>query len=412
MNKTGRRKDISRRGFISGLSGAAATLAAAPSVMAESRTTEYKKSDKLVRIGVVGGRFGAEFQWHEHPNSKVTAVCDLRDDRIDRLKETYRCATAYKDYNELVADKNVDAVGVFTPMPLHVPMAVQAMEAGKHVISAVAAGMNEQECAGLLETVKKTGTIYMMAETSYYRPEIITCRKWAKEKKFGEIFFSEAEYHHDGIEAYWFNDDGSPTWRHGLPPLHYPTHAIGMVVPVTGERLIEVTAIGWGDGAEIQSPNAYNNPFWNEVGLFKTSGGHAARVAVFRRVASGGAERSQFLGTELSYFMPRPDGTPAVVSRRERGVVVKNKYVESKINMEPYDHPNHWEMLPEPLHHGTGHGGSHTFITHEFVMAVLEKRQPEVDIYEALAYTIPGFYAHKSALEQGKAYKIPDYGRG
>ena len=80
--------------------------------------------------------------------------------------------------------------------------------------------------------------------------------------------------------------------------------------------------------------------------------------------------------------------------------------------MEPYDHPNHWEMLPEPLRHGTGHGGSHTFITHEFVMAVLEKRQPEVDIYEALAYTIPGFYAHKSALEQGKAYKIPDYGRG
>jgi len=411
MNNEGKEKSISRRHFISRASGAAAALTAAPSVIAQSRTTEYKKSDKLVRIGVVGGRFGAEFQWHEHPHSKVTAVCDLLDDRIQRLKETYRCDVAYKDYQELVADKNVDAVGVFTPLPLHVPMAVQAMEAGKHVISAVAVGINEEECVKLLETVKKTGTIYMMAETSYYRPEIITCRKWARENKFGEIFFSEAEYHHDGIEAYWFNDDGSPTWRHGLPPLHYPTHATGMVVPVTGERLTEVTAIGWGDGAEIQSPNAYNNPFWNEVGLFKTSGGHASRIAVFRKVASGGAERGQFLGTEMSFYMPRPGGTPAIAARRERGTLVKNKYVESKINMEPYDQPDHWEMLPEPLRHRTGHGGSHTFLTHEFVMAVLEKRQPEVDIYESLAYTIPGFYAHKSALDGGKTYKIPDYGR-
>ena len=251
MSGSRERKTISRRRFVTGFSGAAAVLAAAPSVIAQSKGKEFRKSDRLVRIGVIGGRFGCEFQWHEHPHSQVTAVCDLRDDRIGQLKQTYRCDTAYKDYRQLIADKNVDAVGVFTPLPLHVPMAVAAMEAGKHVISAVAAGMNEQECVRLLETVKRTGTIYMMAETSYYRPEIITCRQWAAEKKFGEIIYSEAEYHHDGIEAYWFNDDGTLTWRHGLPPLHYPTHATGMVVPVTGERLVEVTAIGWGDGAEI-----------------------------------------------------------------------------------------------------------------------------------------------------------------
>jgi predicted dehydrogenase len=412
MGNSRERKAISRRQFVTGISGAAAALAAAPSVIAQSETREFKKSDRLVRIGVIGGRFGCEFQWHEHPHSKVTAVCDLRDDRIERLKETYRCDTAYKDYRELIADKNVDAVGVFTPLPLHVPMAVEAMKQGKHVISAVAAGMNEQECVSLLETVKKTGAIYMMAETSYYRSEIITCRQWAGEKKFGEIIYSEAEYHHDGIEAYWFNEDGSHTWRHGLPPLHYPTHATGMVVPVTGERLVEVTAIGWGDNAEIQSPNQYNNPFWNEAGLFKTSGGHASRISVFRRVASGGAERGQFFGTEMSYFMPRPDGTPSMVARREKGTVVKNKYVESKIITGGYNQPNHWEMLPESLRHPSGHGGSHTFLTHEFVMSVLEKRQPEINVYEALAYTIPGFYAHKSALEGGKTYQIPDYGRG
>ena len=44
-------------------------------------------SDKVVRIGVVGGNFGATFQWHLDPNCKVTAVCDLRDDRLERLVE-------------------------------------------------------------------------------------------------------------------------------------------------------------------------------------------------------------------------------------------------------------------------------------------------------------------------------------
>ena len=79
--------------------------------------------------------------------------------------------------------------------------------------------------------------------------------------------------------------------------------------------------------------------------------------------------------------------------------------------MQPYDQPNHWELLPEPLRHESGHGGSHTFITHEFVDAVLSGRRPTVDIHEALAYTVPGIYAHRSALEGGVTLKIPDFGR-
>ncbi|GAG27598.1 unnamed protein product, partial [marine sediment metagenome] len=260
-------------------------------------------------------------------------------------------------------DKNVDAIGVFTPAPLHVYMAVEAMKAGKHVISAVPAGLDEEECLELLETVKNTGMLYMMAETSYYRREIISCRQWAEEKKFGKIIYSEAEYHHDGLLNLYFDKNGFPTWRHGFPPMHYPTHCTGMIIPVTGERLVEVTSTGWGDDHEALRTNIYNNPFWSETAMFKTSGGHNARVAVYWKVASGGAERSQFYGTEMSYYMPRPDGTPGIIATREE----KNKHKESEVQMKPYDQPNHYELLPEPLRHDSGHGGSHTFLTHEFV---------------------------------------------
>jgi hypothetical protein len=66
---------LTRRKFV-GAIGAGAISSASAQVVGERATP------KQVRIGVVGGNFGAQFQWHLHPNSKVTAVCDLRDDRL------------------------------------------------------------------------------------------------------------------------------------------------------------------------------------------------------------------------------------------------------------------------------------------------------------------------------------------
>lgn len=397
---------VSRRGFLT----AAAAGLAAPAVLGTTRG-QTGKSEKLLRIGVIGGRFGATFQWHEHPNCRVVSVCDILPGPREHLMKTYGCGKSCVDYREMLGDPEVDAVAVFTPAPLHVEMSVAAIEAGKHVISAVPAGISEEECCELLEAVKRTGLAYMMAETSYYRREIISCRQWAEQKKFGEIIYSESEYHHDGLEPLMFEADGTTTWRHGYPPMLYPTHCTGMIVPVTGERLTEVTAYGWGDGHEILRNNVYNNPFWSQTAMFKTSGGHCSRISVFWRVASGGTERGQFLGTEMSYYMPRPGGTPGMIATRTGEKEVKNLYVESRIEMQPHEQPNHWELLPEPLRHDTGHGGSHTFITHEFVDAVLSGRRPAVDIYESLAYTVPGLYAHRSALEGGVTLKIPDFGR-
>jgi len=66
-------------------------------------------------------------------------------------------------------------------------------------------------------------------------------------------------------------------------------------------------------------------------------------------------------------------------------------------------------MLPQPLRHNSGHDGSHTFITHEFIDSLLNNRRPVVDIYEAIAYTAPGIVAHQSALKEGEYMKIPDF---
>ncbi len=371
-------------------------------------------SGRKVRIGVVGGGFGSSFQWHLDPEAAVVAVCDIRPDRLQRLSEVYHCPNTYKEYRQMLKHEGVNAVGVFTPAPLHAWMAIEAMKAGKHVISAVPAGMSVEELEELLETVRRTGMRYMMAETSYYRPEVVTCREWAREGRFGTIFYSEAEYHHEGLLPLMFDERGFPTWRHGFPPMHYATHSTGIVVPVTGERLVEVTAVGWGDGHEILKTNQYRNPFWSETGFFKTSGGHAARIAVWWHVAAGGTERGLFYGDRLSYIMSRPEGSPNTVfriTRDGRTVLDENGYPEGGVRREAWQQPDHLERLPEPMRVKTGHGNSHTFLTHEFVRAIVEGRHPAVDVWEAIAYTLPGIVAHQSALRGGEPLKIRDYGR-
>jgi len=405
--------NLGRRRFLNGI-GAAAVAAAVPAVTAAGGVFFRTPSGKAVRIGVVGGNFGSSFQWHLDPNSKVTAVCDLREDRLKRLVEVYGPSTQYKDFRQFLKHQELDAVAVFTPAPLHVWMATEAMKAGKHVISAVPAGMSAEELELLLETVKITGMKYMMAETSYYYPEIITCREWAAQGKFGTIFYTEAEYHHESLITLMFDERGFPTWRYGFPPLHYPTHSTGMVIPVTGERLVEVQAIGWGDGHEVLASNQYSNPFWNGTAFFKTSGGHSSRVSVFWHVANKECVRASFYGNLLSYFAARPEGSPnsvAQISKEGKTVIHANGYPEGDVKIAAYDEPKHWELLPEPMRVPSGHSGSQSFLTHEFISSIVEDRWPTVNVYEAVAYTLPGIIAHQSALRGGEPMKIRDYGK-
>jgi hypothetical protein len=78
---------------------------------------------------------------------------------------------------------------------------------------------------------------------------------------------------------------------------------------------------------------------------------------------------------------------------------------------QPADIPNYREsdMLPEVMRHDSGHGGSAVFISAEFVNALVEEREPEINIYESLAMTVPGVVAHQSALRDGEQLKVPGF---
>lgn len=392
--------NLTRRAFAAATAGAAF----APALRAQR---------KKVRIGIVGGRFGATFHFHLDPGCTVAAVCDIDEAALLHLASYYKCGDTLKDFGEMLKSAQLDAVALFTPAPLHVSMALQALKAGKHVLCAVPVGLTEAELRQVLAAVRSTGLRYMMAETSYYRAPIIRCREMAEKGDFGTVFYAESEYNHEGLIKLMYNEQGKPTWRHGFPPMLYPTHCTGMVVPVMRERLAEVTAHGWGDGHEVLKINRYRNPFWNETAFFKTSKGHAARISVCWHVAAGDAERGQFLGDRMSYYMERPEGSPNTlvrIGKSGRTELDSNGYPKGEVHMERDGNHDYLERLPEPMRVKSGHGGSHTFLTHEFIDAVQNDRHPSVNIWEGIAYTLPGIVAHQSALQNGRTLKIRDYG--
>ena len=66
-------------------------------------------------------------------------------------------------------------------------------------------------------------------------------------------------------------------------------------------------------------------------------------------------------------------------------------------------------MLPEPLRRPRGHGGSHRFLTHEFIDALVRGRKYAVDVHEAAATTVPGIIAHESAQRGGEQLEVPQF---
>jgi len=345
-------------------------------------------SDRKVRVGIVGYgycKFGAKFGFQNHPNVDVVAVSDLIPDRRAGLMKACRCDKSYESLEVLVKDPKIEAVFVATDAPSHARHCINVLKHGKHAMSAVPATYGSIEAGEkLLETVKDTGLTYQMAETSSFRPDCYAMRQVYQAGGFGKLIYSEGEYYH-------YRTKPLPSykgWRTGSPPLWYPTHSTAYYVSVTGERFTAVSCGGFDSGFAAYKPgaNKYNNAFSDEVALFRTSEGGTSRMLMCKGIRGRLVETGRVFG--------------------QRGWMEGTTYRGGLRKLPDVTRP----ALP-PGVPGGGHGGSHGQLMHEFVTAILTGRRPMVDVYDALAMTVPGIVAHSSALKDGELMKIPQYPR-
>ena len=372
----------SRRTFLKHASlGAAAVGAVAP---AASVWRPY--SPRKIRVGIAGYgvcKFGAKFSFQHHPNVEVVAVSDLFPDRRKALAQACKCTKTYASLEEMVKDDAIEAIFVATDAPSHARHSIEVLKHGKHVACAVPAVFeNLEEADRLLEAVKTSGLNYMMFETSCYRPDLFAMRRLFEAGALGKLVYSEGEYYHNACSALASYKD----WRIGLPPQWYPTHSNAYYVGVTGRSFTEVSCMGMpSHRAELQPENnRYKNPFGTEVALFRTAEGGAARMAV-------------------SWDSPGHEGEVGRI-RGQRGAVTGTRYQGIEKQLPDIKKP----PLPAGVQPG-GHGGSHGYLMHEFVLSILEERKPLIDIAWALNLSVPGIVAHQSALKGGELMKIPQY---
>ena len=342
-------------------------------------------SDRKIRVGIIGYgycQFGAAFGFQDHPNVEIVAVSDLIPDRCAALAKACRCSKTYPSLEELVKDDRIEAVFIATDAPNHARHAIDALKNGKHVASAVPAVFGSLEDADrLFEAVKFSGLKYMMFETSAFHEELYSMRQIYNAGQLGKVVYSEGEYYHFMPEPLPSYKD----WRVGLPPQWYPTHSNAYGICVDDGRFTEVSCLGMPSLIDHLKPanNRYQNPFGTEIALFRTSDGGMSRMAVSWDTPGDGGERGRIRGQKGSFY---------------------GKYEGLGKSLPPLTRP----PLPPGVAAG-GHGGSHGYLTNEFISSIIQDRKPLVDIGIALNLTVSGIVAHASALKGGEWMKIPGY---
>jgi predicted dehydrogenase len=256
--------------------------------------------------------------------------------------------------------------------------------------------MTIEDIENVKEWKEKTGLKVMMAETSLFRKDLYNAKLLYEKGMFGKIVYSEGEYYHFDVDTAW----GFKEWRNALPPMLYPTHAVAYYVGVTRKRLTSVSCLGFEGTAPRYKDNTYNNPFSSETALFETSEGGMCRINIFWGAEGAEGETGRLFG-ELG---------KCDMNVLKAGAGLGNKFPEYK-GRYIIELPDTRPPLPPGMEQG-GHGGSHGNLANEFLLSLLEEREPLIDVYESIAITVPGIIAHQSALKKGISMRIPAYDKG
>jgi len=383
-----------------------------------------------IKIGILGaGPFANHFMplFRAHPMVAEVYLAERMEERRDAAAAKHGLTRTYADFEDLLKS-DVDAIGVFSQRWTHAPFAIRAMRAGKHVFSAVPAGVTLDELELLITTVKETGQLYMLGETSYYDAATILCRKQFRRGLFGRFVYAEAGYHHDMEHGFYppYKVANGPGWEQfaSFPPMLYPTHSVGNILSVTGARLTRVSCLGQvdrhEDGIFNRELSFFDNDFSNETALFRSSDGGMCRANEFRRVTGGDPlvvhgtraafrERRWFrhdrtsvdLSADLALSPARkPDDWE---EQRKQGAQEDFFCGVSSIH-DVERLPREFDGLPN------GHGGAHQFLADDFVKMCVREALPVMNVWTAARFCAPGIVAHESARRDGESMPVPDFG--
>jgi len=149
----------------------------------------------MLRVGVIGhGYWGPNLvrNFMATSGSVVTAVCDSREERLVQLRKVYPTLALYNDASELIADKNVEAVVIATPVSSHFELTMSSLRAGKHVLVEKPIASNSEQAKQLIDAADKRELVLMVDHTFVYTDAVRKIRELIAAGELGEIYYYDA----------------------------------------------------------------------------------------------------------------------------------------------------------------------------------------------------------------------------
>ncbi len=366
------------------------------------------------RAAIVGLGFGAEFIpiYQRHPLAKLTAICQRTRQKLDAIGDAFGVERRYTDYRELLRDPEIDFVHINSPIPDHAAQTIAALEAGKHVACTVPMATSVDDCKRIVELCARTGLRYMMMETVVYAREYLFLKEMLKTGELGRLQFVQASHQQDM--------DGWPNYWPGLPPMHYATHCVGPCLGLAGADAEEVSCLGSGRIRE-ELIRHYGSPFAVETAQIKLRRSDVA-ARIYRSLfdtARQYRESIDVCGSKQSVEWPLVEHEPLILHTGKK----PEPEIPSRVSCPDFAH-----LLPEPIRRftqqgvydlaanthlsfqqGSGHGGSHPHLVHEFLSALAEGREPFPNHRQSANWTCVGILAHESALAGGAIRRLPEF---
>ncbi|HAJ26434.1 MAG TPA: oxidoreductase [Syntrophus sp. (in: bacteria)] len=190
----------------------------------------------MIKIGVIGyGYWGPNLvrNFSEVSGSSVVSVSDLRSERLDLAKSRYPMVKTTTDHQELITDPEIDAVVIATPVSTHFNLAMQALEAGKHVLVEKPMTATADEGARLIDKAQRCKRVLLVDHTFVYMGAVRKIRELIQAGELGEIHYYDSTRVNLGL----FQHDVNVTWDlavHDLAILDYVLGAKVTAVSATG----------------------------------------------------------------------------------------------------------------------------------------------------------------------------------
>lgn len=362
---------------------------------------------KKLKIGVMGGGRGSTLaQNFMLLNCDIVALCDNIPHRLELGRKRINTDLAlYDDFDKFI-EHDMDAVILANNFHEHAPYAIKCLEKGIHVFSECISNGTMAEGVELVKAFEKSDAIYFLAENY---PQMIFNREMKNVVDggtLGKILYAEGEYNHPGdpsdisfkAEYNFYHHH----WRNYLPRTYYITHSLGPIMRATGATPKIVTAFA--SFAPTTSADPISAFVGDKAAIVTTQNDDGS---IFRVTGCGG------FGAHHNAY--RICGTKGQIENlRGMGTKMMLRYnawekPEDKEEINLYEPA--WNDKDEELIKTSGHGGADYLTARMFVECIREGKQPEhpFDVYSAVAMSSTAILSHRSMLEGGKPYEIPDF---